>query len=77
MNNLSIQTPTSSFQEWTNFMMNLNNNKSSAKSFLVKSDNATQIINNLEKELLKSEEKETVKLVLMKRQLSIDFSMAA
>ncbi len=77
MNNLSFQTTTSSFQEWTNFMTNLNNNKSSAKSFLVKSDNAHQIINNLEKELLKSEEKETVKLVLMKRQLSIDFSMAA
>ena len=77
MNNLSFQTTTSSFQEWTNFMTNLNNNKSSTKSFLVKSDNANQIINNLEKELLKSEEKQTVKLVLMKRQLSIDFSMAA
>jgi len=77
MNNLSFQTPKSSFQEWTNFMTDLNNKKSSTKSFLVKSDNANQIINNLEKELLKSEEKPTVKLVLMKRQLSIDFSMAA
>ncbi len=77
MNNLSSQTPKSSFQEWTNFMTDLNNRKISSKPFLVKSESPDQIINNLEKELLKSEEKQTVKLILMKRQLSFDFSIAA
>jgi hypothetical protein len=73
----STSAKPSSFQEWTNFMSDLSNNKNSSKPFLVKAEDSQQIINNLEKELLKPDLNETVKLILIKKQLSFNFPIAA
>lgn len=77
MNQISILPNASSFQEWTNFMTDLNNKKVSTSPFLNKAGNPLQIINNLEKELLKTDANDGIKLVLIKKQLSLDFSIAA
>ncbi|MEI6019508.1 MAG: hypothetical protein WCR21_00125 [Bacteroidota bacterium] len=77
MNAISNLKETSSFQEWANFMKELSGHKDSSRPFLVKAKSSDQIISNLERDLLKAQTPEAVQLILVKKQLSFDFPIAA
>jgi hypothetical protein len=74
---MTKQLQTSSFQEWANFMKELNGHKGMDKPFLMKAESSAQIIQNLEKDLLKVQEQKPTQLMLVKKQLSFDFPLAA
>ena len=77
MTTISNFNQRTNFQELANFMKQLNGHKEGTKPFLIRANTSDQIIQNLERDLSNVKEENPVQLVLVKRQLALDFPIAA
>lgn len=73
MNTTSNFNQRTNFQELANFMKELNGRG----PFMTKANSSEQMLQNLERDLSKVSDQKTVQLVLVKRQLTLDFPIAA